>query len=251
MKTLLYIFLFFVPFPSFSQTLTSNDAEVEYKIFNNTDKPNTLFSTLFINGTTTIYLPKYNTKVVNNPEKNVRNVTEAFVDHSYIKIDHVQKEILSFEDIGRTVVLVKDDYNELKWEITEEAKEIAGYSCIKANTSFRGRDWVAWFTPQIPLPYGPWKLHGLPGLILEAYETTNTFTWRIEKIEYKKSDIFNKDFKTLVITKNETPISMKQYLEDDKEYYENMYARRKQENPNDVFVPGVARRGYELQYEWE
>lgn len=54
------------------------------------------------------------------------------------------------------------------WEITDSTKTILGYECIKAHTTFHGRMWTAWFTPEIPLNAGPWKLDGLPGLILEA-----------------------------------------------------------------------------------
>ena len=38
-----------------------------------------------------------------------------------------------------------------------------------ATTHFRGRDWKVWFSEEIPLPLGPWKLGGLPGLILAAH----------------------------------------------------------------------------------
>lgn len=60
---------------------------------------------------------------------------------------------------------------EMEWEICDSTRSILGYECILAQTSYHGRDWQAWFTPDIPLPDGPWKLGGLPGLILEATES--------------------------------------------------------------------------------
>lgn len=42
------------------------------------------------------------------------------------------------------------------------------YECLLAESDYHGRRWKAWFTPEIPMQYGPWKFHGLPGLILKA-----------------------------------------------------------------------------------
>lgn len=58
-------------------------------------------------------------------------------------------------------------------EIADSTKNILGYDCVMATAHYHGRDWTAWFTPDIPLPEGPWKLTGLPGLILEASESTD------------------------------------------------------------------------------
>lgn len=66
-----------------------------------------------------------------------------------------------------------DPVEERNWTIYEDStKNILGYECIKADTKYHGRQWTAWFSPEIPIDAGPWKLLGLPGLILEAEDST-------------------------------------------------------------------------------
>src|SRR5699024_6103127 len=69
------------------------------------------------------------------------------------------------------------------WEITGETTEIAGFQCTKATCNIKGNEFIAWFTPTIPISYGPMNLHGLPGLILQAEGFFNTI--RITGIEYE------------------------------------------------------------------
>ena len=64
-----------------------------------------------------------------------------------------------------------------KWEIKQDIKEILGYQCQLATCDFRGRQWNVWFTPEIPVKEGPWKLFGLPGLVLEASDSKNHYTY--------------------------------------------------------------------------
>ena len=64
----------------------------------------------------------------------------------------------------------EEPFTELAWEVGDSTKTILGYDCIEATADYHGRKWTAWFTPEIPLQDGPWKLRGLPGLILEASE---------------------------------------------------------------------------------
>ncbi|KQC31856.1 hypothetical protein AAU57_14680 [Nonlabens sp. YIK11] len=86
---------------------------------------------------------------------------------------------------------VKDSIPSIAWDIKEETKVIGGLSCTKAEASFNGRDYTAWFTFEIPLPYGPWKLNGLPGIILEAYDTNKEIFFYFKSIEYpSKNELF-------------------------------------------------------------
>lgn len=69
------------------------------------------------------------------------------------------------------------------WEITEEIKEVSGYNAQKATTRFAGRDYEAWFTMEIPIPDGPYVFHGLPGLIVELYDTEDHYHFTLASIE--------------------------------------------------------------------
>lgn len=71
----------------------------------------------------------------------------------------------------------------IEWKLTTETKIISGYKCYKATYTYmqkwRGREFpwevVAWYTPEIPLQYGPIRYSGLPGLILELSEDNRGF----------------------------------------------------------------------------
>ena len=56
------------------------------------------------------------------------------------------------------------------WTFGDGQKEVCGYPCQEAKTSYGGREWTVWFAPSIPSNVGPWKLGGLPGLIMEAQD---------------------------------------------------------------------------------
>jgi len=64
-----------------------------------------------------------------------------------------------------------------EWQILPDTATMLNYLCNKATCRFKGRDYTAWFTPQIPRSEGPWKLCGLPGLILYAEDSQRHFVF--------------------------------------------------------------------------
>ncbi len=75
-------------------------------------------------------------------------------------------------------------FPKLKWTISDEKKLINKFECQKATAIFRGRNYIAWFAPSIPIQDGPWKLTGCPGLILEAYDDADEVLFLFSSIEY-------------------------------------------------------------------
>lgn len=80
--------------------------------------------------------------------------------------------------------LVSDTWTTIPWQIAGDRKKIGKFNCRKATANFRGRAYTAWFTEEIPVSAGPWKLFGLPGLILEATDSENMFRAYAKKIVY-------------------------------------------------------------------
>lgn len=75
------------------------------------------------------------------------------------------------------------------WEIADSTRTILGYDCTMATCDYRGRRWTAWFAVEIPLQDGPWKLSGLPGLILEASESSGQHTFTATGIRASGKEI--------------------------------------------------------------
>jgi GLPGLI family protein len=116
-----------------------------------------------------------------NPDQS-RSVTVVTNPEGFQYFYNPKANTLFSRDLGFDYV--KDSTLHISWDISEEIKRIGIYKVQKANAYFRGRDYTVWFTSQIPLPYGPWKLVGLPGLILEAYDTDKEIYWYFKNIEY-------------------------------------------------------------------
>jgi len=80
--------------------------------------------------------------------------------------------------------LYRDTLHAMKWALHDEKKLIDSLLCFKATTSYKGRNYTAWYCPTLPVPNGPWKLGGLPGLIIEAYEEQKDLYFLLSGIQY-------------------------------------------------------------------
>lgn len=124
---------------------------------------------------------------------NIEYVLRTFEDPERFKhVAHLEREVI-FRDYDRNVTTVHQRYDLSSWEMKEETVSpswtikdsiatILGYDCIMATADYRGRRWTAFFSPEIPISEGPWKLIGLPGLILKAHDSKNEYSYEATEI---------------------------------------------------------------------
>lgn len=66
------------------------------------------------------------------------------------------------------------------WKILPENTKIGEYNTQAATTTFGGRNWKAWFSTDIPFQDGPYKFHGLPGLIVKLEDSDKDYSWELK-----------------------------------------------------------------------
>ncbi|WP_285269639.1 GLPGLI family protein [Kaistella rhinocerotis] len=93
-----------------------------------------------------------------------------------MKIQYVERISSGFTPVN----IGYDDESKMNWNISAEKAKIGSYNTQKATTEFGGRQWVAWFAADIPLQDGPYKFHGLPGLIVKVEDAEKNYSWELK-----------------------------------------------------------------------
>lgn len=103
--------------------------------------------------------------------------------NTYVFTNPSDGSLTVYDEFGEDLGYYTELLSEQQWNIMEDSTAtVLGYECVMAESDYHGRHWRAWFTPEIPMPYGPWKLNGLPGLILKA-ESDGGFSFIATGIE--------------------------------------------------------------------
>lgn len=117
-------------------------------------------------------------------------------DFSGIKFGRVQYiiektypdyKIQFFNHIDTDEFKVSDD-RKIEWEILPDQQKVGEFTAQKAVGEFAGRQWIAWFTTDIPFQDGPYKFNGLPGLIVKIEDKTNSHSFTLKEVKKLKAD---------------------------------------------------------------
>jgi GLPGLI family protein len=103
----------------------------------------------------------------------------------------------------------------ISWQLLHQSDTIGGYACQKAIGRFRGRTYIVWFCPELPFNAGPWKLSGLPGLILQAEDTTRSYRFEFVSFQAVWRDYFIKPPVEAVRITKAGYLKLKKAAEDD------------------------------------
>lgn len=87
--------------------------------------------------------------------------------YQYIEKNLINNELIEYNKWMEEMGFYREPLT-IEWTIGDSTTTILDYECMMATAMVHGREWTAWFTPEIPVGDGPWKLFGLPGLILKA-----------------------------------------------------------------------------------
>lgn len=81
-------------------------------------------------------------------------------------------------------LIVEDDMPNLVWNISSEKQTIGNLTCRKFSTNYRGRTYEGWYAENVPIPFGPYKFSGLPGLIVQIYSIDGSnISWNLKSIQ--------------------------------------------------------------------
>ncbi len=69
------------------------------------------------------------------------------------------------------------------WILLSGSKEVLGYTCNRASLKYSGREWIAWYSPEIPTNSGPYIFKDLPGTILLLHDTHRNFIFEAKSLE--------------------------------------------------------------------
>lgn len=124
-----------------------------------------------------------------------KNVTTTIYKNREDNIFTFVDDLLGFK--------VKYEYKpKFNWILLNEYKNIAGFKCSLAKVSFGGRIFFAWYAPELPIIDGPYKFQGLPGLILDIYDSENYFSIKVTKLS-KKTITIKRNFNNYAVVDND------------------------------------------------
>jgi GLPGLI family protein len=119
----------------------------------------------------------------NSPDGHMEiNRSGAGLRPQYYQYPNEQK-LLTKDYVLVTEYLIAGPMPAINWKISRDTASFGGLHCQKATGHFKGRDYIVWFCPDLPVHTGPWKLNGLPGVIVDAHDLKNEVIFQFDGVE--------------------------------------------------------------------
>lgn len=94
-----------------------------------------------------------------------------------------ERKLFTKDHLMVDAYLIEEAMPAINWTISNDTATFGGLHCQKATGHFKGRDYIAWFCADLPVHTGPWKLNGLPGVIVDARDTKNEVVFAFNGVE--------------------------------------------------------------------
>ncbi len=140
-------------------------------------------------------------------------------------VGHPEGEVSVFDKITPNRYFYTEPLPDFQWELTDDTLTVGGYLCQKAVGKYGGRTWTAWYSEEVSAPYGPWKLRGLPGMILKAEDKDGIFRFdfarlmqRTAKMGYMGKNGYTTMERNKFISRRNKTFCSKQYVQNPRYY---------------------------------
>jgi len=94
-----------------------------------------------------------------------------------------ERKLLTKDELMMNSYAIVGPMPAIEWKISSDTATFGGLHCQKATCYFKGRDYTAWFCPDVPVHAGPWKLNGLPGVIVDARDAKSEVVFKFDGVE--------------------------------------------------------------------
>lgn len=155
--------------------------------------------------------------------------SEAFFDQE-VNTSLKDDKITVFCDMAPERYKYEQKLPLMMWKETDETADICGYPCRKAIGEYGGRKWQAWYAEEIAVPFGPWKILGLPGLVLKTTDESGNHGF--EAVSFRQG---NGEFAPSKIP-NQVPIGHEKFIELKNDYDKNPEAAINPESISEITV---------------
>ena len=158
------------------------------------------------------------------------------------KKDSIITRTIGFEDVK----ILREKRTHITWELHSETKTIGEFECHKASCSFRGREYQAWYTPEIPIFLGPWKLHGLPGLVMEVRDKAGMFQAYFKRFSQTDKNLD----RYLNSLQSDSYMSIEEYAEAQRDLGEELLKKMKLSFPREynISIDGIKQDRLEREF---
>lgn len=139
-------------------------------------------------------------------EKTGKMTMSKSMDYEFMVIKKpLLKENIKIYRVLYDTYELKEDQPIFDWKILSDKKTLNNVICQKATLKFKGRQWEAWFSTELPYSEGPYMFNGLPGLIISMYDTNKNYIFNFSGLSKDYLDIYKdrEQFKSIKVNKSQ------------------------------------------------
>ena len=115
---------------------------------------------------------------------------ESFSFMPQVWTDYPEGQVTVRDAIPPSIYETQEKRKNIKWTLSDNTQTVAGYQCKTAVCQLHGRKWTVRYAEDIPTTAGPWKLCGLPGLIVEAVSDDGIHRFTLTELQHATAPIF-------------------------------------------------------------